>query len=70
MGVSRVHHEIMAMKEMLRSAEAQGTLMSGSGPTVFGVFPGEGSASKAYREIRNRVRKEGWIVLKARSIVC
>jgi 4-diphosphocytidyl-2-C-methyl-D-erythritol kinase len=68
-GVSKVHHEIVTMKEMLRSAGALGALMSGSGPTVFGVFSGEGGASKAYRKIRDRVREEGWIVLKARSIV-
>ncbi|MCJ7641608.1 MAG: 4-(cytidine 5'-diphospho)-2-C-methyl-D-erythritol kinase [Desulfobacterales bacterium] len=68
-GVSKVHHEITAMKEMLRSAEALGALMSGSGPTVFGVFSGEGGASKAYRKVRDRAREEGWIVLKARSIV-
>ena len=66
--VSKAHHEIMTMKEMLRSTEALGALMSGSGPTVFGVFPGEGAASKAYRKIRDKVREEGWIVLKARSI--
>jgi len=67
-GVSKVHHEITAMKEMLRSAEALGVLMSGSGPTVFGVFSGERDASKAYRKIRDRIRGEGWVAMKARSI--
>ena len=36
--VSRKYPEIEVMKQMLLSSGALGTLMTGSGPTVFGVF--------------------------------
>jgi len=35
---SKQYPEISGLKEMLKGAGALGTLMSGSGPTVFGVF--------------------------------
>ncbi len=56
------------MKTMLYSAGALGTLMTGSGPTVFGVFPEEGGASEAYNKVKRMVRAKGWIVFIARSI--
>lgn len=40
--------EISGLKEMLKSAGALGTLMSGSGPTVFGVFRSRDDAERAY----------------------
>jgi 4-diphosphocytidyl-2-C-methyl-D-erythritol kinase len=66
--VSREHPEINEMKECLNAAGASATLMSGSGPTVYGIFPEEGGASKAYRTITKRVRGKGWRVLKAQSV--
>ena len=66
--VSREHLEINEMKECLSAAGAAATLMSGSGPTVFGIFQEEGGASKAYRTITKRVRGKGWRVLKAQSL--
>ena len=66
--VSRQHPEINEMKECLKVAGALATLMSGSGPTVYGVFPEEGGASKAYRTITKMVRGKGWQVLKAQSV--
>jgi 4-diphosphocytidyl-2-C-methyl-D-erythritol kinase len=66
--VSRQHPEINEMKECLKVAGALATLMSGSGPTVYGVFPEEGGASKAYRTITKIVRGKGWRVLKAQSV--
>ena len=66
--VSRQHPEINEMKECLKVAGALATLMSGSGPTVYGVFPEEGGASKAYRTITKMVRGKGWRVLKAQSV--
>jgi 4-diphosphocytidyl-2-C-methyl-D-erythritol kinase len=66
--VSRQYPQIEVMKKNLCSAGALAALMTGSGPTVFGLFPGEGSASEAYRKVKKMVRGEGWIVLKAHSI--
>jgi 4-diphosphocytidyl-2-C-methyl-D-erythritol kinase len=66
--VKASYPQINKMKEILCSAGAAGALMSGSGPTVFGVFPAEGSASEAYRRIRGRVKKEGWILFKAQGL--
>jgi 4-diphosphocytidyl-2-C-methyl-D-erythritol kinase len=66
--VSKEYPQIGVMKEMLYSAGALGTLMTGSGPTVFGVFPEEGGASEAYHKVKRMVRAKGWIVFIARSI--
>ena len=66
--VSKKYPQIHIMKKMLFSAGALGALMTGSGPTVFGIFPGEKSATEAYGRIRELVKGRGWIVFKARSI--
>ncbi len=66
--VSRGYPEIEAMKKVLYSAGALGALMTGSGPTVFGIFSEEGDASKAYKKVRRMVSERGWSVLKAQSI--
>lgn len=66
--VSRKHPEINEMKECLNAAGASAALMSGSGPTVYGIFPEEGGALKAYRKIKKSVKGKGWRVLKAQSI--
>jgi len=66
--VSKAHPEISSAKEILFSKGALGALMSGSGPTVFGIFREEGGALKAYKKIRAMVTGKGWIVLKAHSI--
>lgn len=66
--VSHKYPQIEGMKKMLLSAGALGALMTGSGPTVFGVFSGKGDGSKAYQEVRRRVRDKGWTVLMAQSL--
>jgi 4-diphosphocytidyl-2-C-methyl-D-erythritol kinase len=66
--VSREYPQIGVMKKMLYSAGALGALMTGSGPTVFGVFSEEGGASEAYKKVKKMVRGRGWIILNARSI--
>jgi 4-diphosphocytidyl-2-C-methyl-D-erythritol kinase len=66
--VSKEYPEIGAMKKMLYSAGALGALMTGSGPTVFGIFSEKEDASKAYRKVKSMVRERGWRVLKAQSI--
>lgn len=67
--VSRKYPQIDAMRKILFSAGALGSLMTGSGPTVFGIFQNENKASKAYERIKNFVRKRGWTVFKAHSLM-
>jgi 4-diphosphocytidyl-2-C-methyl-D-erythritol kinase len=66
--VSKEYPEIGVMKKMLCSAGAEGALMSGSGPTVFGIFSEERGASEAHKKVRRMVKSKGWIVLDAHSI--
>lgn len=66
--VSKEYPQIGLMKKILCSAGAKGALMTGSGPTVFGVFSEEGGASEAYKKVKNMVRNKGWIVLNTHSI--
>jgi 4-diphosphocytidyl-2-C-methyl-D-erythritol kinase len=66
--VSKRYPQIVLMKELLLSAGALGTLMTGSGPTVFGVFPEAESAAKGYEKIRKSVGREGWLVFKAQGM--
>ena len=48
------------LKEMLLAAGAGGSLMSGSGSTVFGLFADEGVARKAAADI---ARERGWFAV-------
>jgi 4-diphosphocytidyl-2-C-methyl-D-erythritol kinase len=66
--VSKRYPHINLMKEWLLSAGAFGALMTGSGPTVFGLFTEAKNAAGAYEKVRRRARGEGWLVFKARSI--
>jgi 4-diphosphocytidyl-2-C-methyl-D-erythritol kinase len=66
--VSKEYPQIGIIKKMLCSAGAKGALMTGSGPTVFGVFSEEGGASEAYKKVKKMVRNRGWIVLIAHGI--
>jgi len=66
--VSREYRQIGVMKKILCSAGALGALMTGSGPTVFGVFSEEGGASGACEKVKKMVRGKGWIVLNAHSL--
>jgi len=67
-GVSKKHLEIILMKQMLLSSGAKGTLMTGSGPTVFGLFFSREKAEEAFKNLRRRVYKKGWEIFKAHSI--
>jgi 4-diphosphocytidyl-2-C-methyl-D-erythritol kinase len=66
--VSEKYPQISIMKKILLSAGALGTLMTGSGPTVFGLFPEGKSAAWAYEKIRKLVGRKGWVVFKTHSI--
>lgn len=66
--VSKRYPQINLMKEWLLSAGALGALMTGSGPTVFGLFRDTKSAAGAYERIRRLAGGKGWAVFKARSV--
>ncbi len=66
--VSARHPEIALMKGMLVSAGAMGAMMTGSGPTVLGIFPGEEKATEAYQLLKRMVRGRGWKVIQAQGI--
>jgi 4-diphosphocytidyl-2-C-methyl-D-erythritol kinase len=66
--VSGKYPEIGLMKETLVSAGALGALMTGSGPTVFGLFDNEKSSTAAYGNVRRVAGKKGWAVFKAHSL--
>ena len=66
--VSKRYPQISLMKELLLSAGALGALMTGSGPTVFGLFPEAKSAGRAYERIKKLAGRNGWVVFKARGI--
>jgi len=66
--VSKRYPQICLMKEWLLSAGALGALMTGSGPTVFGLFPEAKSAGGAYERIKKLVGRKGWLAFKACGI--
>jgi 4-diphosphocytidyl-2-C-methyl-D-erythritol kinase len=66
--VSKKYPQIGVMKQIICSVGALGASMTGSGPTVFGIFQGEGNALQAYKRLKKMVKGEGWTVLKAHSI--
>ena len=51
----KMHPELQNLKQLLLDHGAQGTLMSGSGPTLFGIFSDENSAKKASVSIKQEV---------------
>lgn len=59
------HPELFEIKKFFMDAGAQGALMSGSGPTVFGVFESEGVRGAALEELRGHPR---WKALGAESV--
>lgn len=55
----QAHPVIAALKERMVALGASGSLMSGSGPTVFGIFREESRAQNAYRIMQQeRLAKE------------
>lgn len=51
----KLHPVISELKQKLLDYGATGSLMSGSGPTVFGVFENQADAEKAYEDMKNWV---------------
>jgi 4-diphosphocytidyl-2-C-methyl-D-erythritol kinase len=66
--VATAYPQINMMKEALSFAGAEGVLMTGSGPTVFGIFRNEKGAVEALEKVKTRVKETDWVVLKAQSI--
>lgn len=61
----RAHPEVGELEGALAACGALGSLMSGSGPTVFGVFADQESARRAARRLG---RRRGWWVRACRGI--
>lgn len=61
-----IHPEIIAIKKSLLNNGATGALMTGSGPTVFGLFPDFQSAMKAYSSF---IEKGKWKVFFTNLLV-
>lgn len=55
--------ELSELKEMLTGAGARGTLMSGSGPTVFGVFYSRDEAERAYNSLVQDIKEPAKVFL-------
>jgi len=66
--VSKRYPEIALMKKTLVAAGALGALMTGSGPTVFGLFDKESNSTTACEKVRRVASKKGWAVFKAHSL--
>ncbi len=62
-----LHPSLQHLKDLLLQEGAHGALMSGSGPTVFGIFTEEEHASKA-EEALKKSGAGAWSVFKAHSI--
>jgi len=60
--------EIDGIKGELLSQGAVGSLMTGSGPTVFGLFPHKRAAESAYRKLNAKYGERGWGVYLAKCI--
>lgn len=59
------HPVIGELKDEMKSLGAAGAMMSGSGPTVFGLFEEEGQARNAYEQMRRR-QEDGCAVILTR----
>ncbi len=60
-----------AVSELRKEIEANGALaasLSGSGPTVFGIFPDQAAAGEAQRRIARRPGLRTWVVRTAPSV--
>jgi len=59
---------IAALKGLLMESGAVGTLMSGSGPTVFGLFTQEEKAGEAYRFLHTSLAESNAAIFLARGL--
>jgi len=61
--------EIEKLKKILENCGAWGSLMSGSGPTVFGIFFDETEAKMAERTVNKNYPDQGWRVFVAEAFL-
>lgn len=54
---SSLHHEIADIKNKMRLSGCIGTMMSGSGPTVFGIFDSEEKCRKTYTLLKKEFKE-------------
>ncbi|MBI3752575.1 MAG: 4-(cytidine 5'-diphospho)-2-C-methyl-D-erythritol kinase [Deltaproteobacteria bacterium] len=64
----RKHPEIQEIKTLLIDFGATGALMSGSGPTVFGIFPDKDRAQKTFKRIKKDQRFKNMAVFVAQGL--
>lgn len=64
--VRETHPEIDRARALLSDAGLKGILMSGSGPTVFGLAPGRAEAERIARDLRGRT-EPSWRVFPVSS---
>ncbi len=62
----KVYREIEAIKSTMMICHAAGSIMTGSGPTVFGLFESEEYAMQAYESIKKQGIAETLVVTKPR----
>lgn len=66
--------ELEDIKQLMRGSGAQGTLMSGSGPTLFGIFPdmpcagGESAVAVCEKKLRKRYKQGVFVTRPARIL--
>lgn len=60
--------EINDIKQELLAHGAEGSLMTGSGPTVFGIFDHKTRADSAYRALEAKYRERRWTVYLVKGI--
>jgi len=61
--------EISGLKRLLMESGANGALMSGSGPTVFGLFTEEKRAIKAFKLLRGELAGSSSAIFLARGLL-
>lgn len=54
---SLMHPEIEDIENIMKRSDVLGTMMSGSGPTVFGLFDSQDEAEKAKRELLDKYKQ-------------
>lgn len=65
----KLHPEIVKLKDMIRTAGAKNAMMTGSGPTVFGVFENHVLAEDAKNEIvKSGLAKDVFVVRPVNGI--
>lgn len=65
---ARLYPVVSDVKNLLLKWGANVSQMSGSGPSVFGIFPDEAKAQKAYKNALDKASKNGWKVFLVENV--